>query len=141
MRLASNTIYAVLVFPKALPSFLREGYFSGLRGRLQAREIPTGSEKYWFVSGGTITAAMVLAKEMDPNNRYVKMVERDGLPEVQILAERTPDDVCVYRTGDGQFKQMLFDRPGFGLLGVWIGVYLDSLVICLDMCLLRSLGP
>ena len=81
-----------------LPSCNRakEGYFSRLRGSLQAR--PGAAENtFTFVSGGTLTSAMKMAAEMDASNLYVVKLKKDGLPNVVILHAQTPLDVLRMR--------------------------------------------
>lgn len=56
--------------------FMSEGFYSDLRGKLQGRKIPN-SARFGMVSGGTITTAMIWAREGDENNAWVKRVGED----------------------------------------------------------------
>ena len=46
---------------------------------------------------GTLTSAFHAARREDPTNQYVRMLQRSGLVDVQLLSERTPEDVARFR--------------------------------------------
>ena len=57
---------------------MTEGYFGKLRGRLQCREHSEKAGHFTFISGGTLTAAMIAAREADPSNPQVVSLASTG---------------------------------------------------------------
>ena len=72
-----------------------------------------GSGQREFVAGATLMEAFYLAKEEDPNNKYVLAMERGGYENVVDLDERTPRDVLMYLKLRGNNKNLLAAQTDF----------------------------
>ena len=83
-------------------NFMQNGYFAGVRGALIAREKVDCPGFFTFLSGGTLTEAILHARQTDANNLHVQAMMRNGIPGVVIVATATPPDVLRYRTSDSK---------------------------------------
>ena len=75
--------------------FLVEGHFEGMRGAPQFlnNEVVANDE---FIAGMTMIESIYLAKEVEPDNPFVKMIEKDGIPNCKKWKCEAPDDVILW---------------------------------------------